>query len=148
MLGGTHSFLRNTRLVLSSILRTGPWLFARHIIKDSEIARLKDLFRQNGYSEQVVNRCIDKKLSTWSSEKVIGSIKCPMYIRLPYIGDVSYRFEGQIRKAIDRCHSTIDSRVIFEPHRMLPKVQKNVIPAIYLSNVVYEFVRVRCSLRR
>ena len=40
-------------------------------------------------------------------------------VRLPYIGDVSYRFEGKICKAIDRCHSTMDSRVIFESHRRL-----------------------------
>ena len=106
---------------------------------DSEIARLKDLFRQNGYPDHVANRCIDKKLSTWSSEKVFGPKNCPVYIRLPYIGDVSYKFEGQIRKAIDRCHSTVDFRAIFEPHRMLPKVQKDVVPAINLSNIVYEF---------
>ena len=63
-----------------------------------------------------------------------------MYIRLPYLGDVSYWFQGEIRTAIDCCHSTVDSRVMFESHRMLPKVQKDVIPAINLTNVMYDFV--------
>ena len=45
---------------------------------DLGIATLKDLFRQNGYPNHVVNRCVDKKLSTWSSEKVFGPKKCPV----------------------------------------------------------------------
>ena len=44
-----------------------------------------------------------------------------------------------MREAINRCHSTVDSRVIFKSHRMLPKVQKDVIPDITLSNILYEF---------
>ena len=76
---------------------------------------------------------------TWSSEKVFGPKKCPVYTKLPYVGDASFRFEVQILEAIDRCHSTVDSRVIFESHRMLPEVQKDVKTAINLSNVVYEF---------
>ena len=99
---------------------------------------MKALFSQNSYSDHIVNRCIDKKLSTWSSENTVGRKKFLVYIR--HFGDVSYRFEGQICKAIDLCHSTVDSRVIFEPHHMLPKVQMDVIPTIILSNIVYEFV--------
>ena len=136
IIDGTHLVLRNARLTLNLAHMAPASCSSCHL--DSEIARLRDLFRQNGYPDHVVNRCIDKKLSTWPSEKVFGPKKYPVCIRLPYIGDVSFRFEGQIGKAIDRCHSTDDSTIIFESHRTLPKVQKDVIPAIHLSNVVYE----------
>ena len=106
---------------------------------------LKELFRQNGYPDHVVNRCVDKKFSTWSSEKVIGPKKCPVYIRLPFIGDVT-GLKVKFVKPLIGCHSTVDSRVIFESHRMLPKVQKDVIPAINLSFVAYEFTS-ECDAR-
>ena len=57
---------------------------------DSEIARLKDLFIQNDYPDHVVNRCIDKKLSTWSSENVFGPKNFPVYCTLDYYVSMMY----------------------------------------------------------
>ena len=56
-----------------------------------------DLSRQNGSIDHVLNCCVERKLSTLLLNKVLGLKKRPGYIGLPYVGDSSCRFEGQIR---------------------------------------------------
>ena len=51
-----------------------------------------------------VNRCTEGKPSFLSPEKVFGPKKRPMYVRPPYKGESSNRFEGHIRRTVNRCH--------------------------------------------
>ena len=43
----------------------------------------------NGYPEDVLVSCIKEKLANISSEKRFGPEKCPVYLKLPWIGKVS-----------------------------------------------------------
>jgi len=42
-----------------------------------------------------------------------GPQKCPVYLRLPWIGNVSLKFEKQTKSAIKECYSAVQPRIIF-----------------------------------
>ena len=46
-------------------------------------------------------------------KKTLGSEKCPVYLKLPRIGNVSSKFENQISKAITSCYYAVKPRVVY-----------------------------------
>ena len=49
---------------------------------------------------EVLLSCINQKIANFIAEKAHGPEKCPVYVKLPCIGNVSSKFENQISKAI------------------------------------------------
>ena len=68
---------------------------------DSELDTITQLLMDNGYPEDVLISCIKEKLANVSSEKQLGPEKCLVYLKLPWIGSVSSKFENQINNAIN-----------------------------------------------
>ena len=55
--------------------------------------------------------------------------RCPVYLKLPWIGKTSVIFEKKIKSNILNCFSTVQPRVIFSTRRILPAIHKDVLPA-------------------
>ena len=113
---------------------------------DSELDTTKQNLIDNGYPEDVLVSCIKDKPANISSEKQFGPEKCPVYLKLPWIGNVSSRFENQINKAITSCFYAVKPRAAYNTRVMLPSAKKDSIPTIQKSCVVYEF-SCRCEAR-
>ena len=64
--------------------------------------------------------------------------KCPVYLKLPWIGENSLKFERKIKLSISNCFGAVQPRVVFSSRRILPAMHKNVLPTFQQSNVVYE----------
>ena len=79
-------------------------------------------------------------------EKPCGPEKCPVYLKLPWIGNVSSKFENQINKAITSCFYAVKPRVVYNTKVMLPSAKKDSVPTTQKSCVVYEFL-CRCEAR-
>ena len=69
----------------------------------SELDKIKELLIENGYPTDVLLSCSNQKLANFAAEKTFGTEKCPVYQKLPWIGNVSLKFENQIYKAISSC---------------------------------------------
>ena len=67
-------------------------------------------------------------------------MKCPVYLKLPWIGNVSLRFEKQIRSTIQRCYGALEPRIIYSTRPAFPSVHKDVLPTLQKSLVVYQYV--------
>jgi len=63
-----------------------------------ELDKIKQLFIENGYPADVLLSCINQKLANFAAEKTFGSEKCPVYLKLPWIGNVSSKCQNQISK--------------------------------------------------
>ena len=113
---------------------------------DSELGTIKQLLIDNGYPEDVLVSCIKEKLANISSEKQFGPEKCPVYLKLPWIGNVSSKFENQISKAITSCSYAVKPRAVYNTRVMLPSAKKDSVPTTQKSCVVYEF-SCRCEAR-
>ena len=106
---------------------------------DSELEKLKQLFIENGYPADVLLFCMNQKLANFAAEKTFGPDKCPVYLKLPWIGYASSKFENQISKAITSCFCAVKPRVVYNTRVMLPSAKKNCVPTTQKSCVVYEF---------
>ena len=105
----------------------------------SELDKIKQLLIEKGYPTDVLLSCINHKLANFAAEKKFGPEKCPVYLKLPWIGNVSSKFENQINKAITSCFYAVKPRVVYNTRAMLPSAKKDSVPTTQKSCVVYEF---------
>ena len=112
----------------------------------SELDKIKQLLIENGYPADVLLSCINQKVANFAAEKTFGPEKCPVYLKLPWIGNVSSKFENQINKAITSCFYAVKPRVVYSTRAMLPSAKKDSVPTTQKSCVVYEF-SCRCEAR-
>ena len=75
--------------------------------------------------------------STW---KAFGPDKCPVYLKIPYIGNISAIFESRIKKGPTNYFSTVQSLVVYRSRAMLPSIQKDGVPANHKVLVFLIFV--------
>ena len=112
---------------------------------DPEITSIKSIFTNNGYPEHVTNKAIAQVLHSQSMEPEMGPARRPVYVRLPWIGPVSKRFEKQIKQTVQRCFPQTQPRVIFRTSTLLPSTHKDVLPTHTLNNVIYHFKCTQCE---
>ena len=113
---------------------------------DSELDTIKQLLIENGYPEDVLVSCIKEKLANISSEKRFGPGKCPVYLKLPWIGNVSSKLENQINKAITSSFYAVKPRAVYNTRIMQPSAKKDSGPTTQKSYVVYKY-SLRCGAR-
>ena len=68
-------------------------------------------------------------LCLFSMPKRFGPEKCPVYLKVPWIGKAFIRFDKNVKTAVENCYSSVTTRVFFTSKLMLPVARKNVLPA-------------------
>ena len=63
-----------------------------------------------GYPKDVINLGIKKKISGFKASKREGSEKCSVYWKIPWIGNVSLKFEKQTKNAVNKCIGSVFTR--------------------------------------
>ena len=53
---------------------------------NEEIKHIKNILLDNGYPESIIDCNISKKIAQFSMPKRSGPEKCPVYLRVPWIG--------------------------------------------------------------
>ena len=81
----------------------------------------------------VLLSCISQILANFAAEKPCGPEKCPVYLKLPWIGNVSSKVKNQISKAITSCYYAVKPRVVYNPRVMLPSGKKDCVPTTQKS---------------
>ena len=82
-----------------------------------ELDTIKSLFLKNNYPESVINARISKKILQFQKYLIEGPQRCPVYLKLPWIGQTSVIFKKKIKSRILNCFSTVQPRVIFTTRR-------------------------------
>ena len=72
---------------------------------------IRRILRKNGYPEDVINLGIKKKISGFRAPKREEPEKCPVYLKIPWIGNVSLKFEKQTKIAVNKCFGSVFTRV-------------------------------------
>ena len=107
---------------------------------DPELGKIRSILLENGYPEHAINSAFKRKLQQLNSNPVHTVEKCPVYLHIPWIENVSMKFEKQITSAVKRCFFSVEPRVIFNTRQLLPAIKKDVLPSHHHSNVIYQFV--------
>ena len=80
-----------------------------------------------------------KKSQQFHTSPKIGPEKCPVYLHLPWLGPVSNRFEKQVTSSVKHCYLAVEPYVVYKTNQLLPVANKDVLPALQNSNVIYQF---------
>ena len=107
---------------------------------DPELGKILSILLENGYPEHAINLAFKRKLQQLNSNPVHTVKKCPVYLHIPWIGNVSMKFEKQITSAVRRCFFFVEPRVIFNTRQLLPATKKDVLSSHHRVNVIYQFV--------
>ena len=108
-------------------------------ILNGETERIKKILVDNGYPKNVINTQIAKKLAQFSTLKRFGPEKCPVYLRVPWIGKPSTNLEKEVKTAMESCYGFVSTRLVFTSKRILPVARKDVLLTIQKSFVIYEY---------
>ena len=111
-----------------------------------ELENISSILRSNGYPESMIQITMSKKIALFNRKPKEGPQKCPVYLKLPWIGKISLNFEKQTKIAINQCYQTVEPRIIFTTRKILPAIHKDVLPSLQRSMVVYQY-ECRCDCR-
>ena len=105
-----------------------------------EIDFIRSILCSNGYLENLINSRIKRKIEEFKLSPKEVPEKCPVYLKLPWIGNISTKFENQCKTAVSSCFGAVKLRVVFSTKKMLPMVRKDVVPTKQQSMVVYQYM--------
>ena len=75
--------------------------------------KIAGILSENGYPEYNIRRFLHKFL-TAIDERKMGPEKCPVYIKNPWKGKMSQRYEEQIKRCVSNTYYlAVHPRVIF-----------------------------------
>ena len=106
---------------------------------DQELGKIHSILLENGYLECAINLAFQQKLQQLNSNLVHTVKKCPLYLHIPWIGNVSMKFEKQIMSAVKRCFFSVEPRVIFNTRQLFPAIKKDVLPSIITAILFTSF---------
>ena len=84
--------------------------------------------RRNGYPEVIIISTISKKIARFYQPVKEGPQNCPVYLILPWIGNISLKFEEQVKSDVQNCFSAVEPRVVFQTRKILPSIHKDAVP--------------------
>ena len=93
----------------------------------------------NGYPKNVINAQITKTISQFSTLKRFDPEKCPVYLRVPWIGKPFTNLKKDVKTAVESCYGSVSTRLVMTSKRMLPVPRKDVLPTTQKSSVIYEY---------
>ena len=86
---------------------------------DDEVEFNIRAFCNNGFPEDIVRSIIRDKISDFSKITPDSVQRCPVYLRLPWLGDVCDRFAIQISACVHKCYFSSNLRVVFPTRAVL-----------------------------
>ena len=110
-----------------------------------ELSKVREILTNNGYPISIINKRIKMKMKCSNESKMCGPQKCPVYLRLPYLGDFSERITKTIRHHVEKTFMSVNMRTVFSTKSILPKSTKDVLPSLTKSKVVYQFKCAHCD---
>ena len=119
------SLKRKICLVFTMVYRALMICIKRRL--NRKIERIKKIVLDNGYPKNVINAQIAKKTAQFSTLKRFGPEKCPMYLRVPWIGKPSTNLEKELKTAVESFCGSVSTRLVFTSKRMLPMARKDVL---------------------
>jgi hypothetical protein len=108
---------------------------------EDEIKTIHSIFLNLGYPEFVIKRTITQTRERNDNLRPSGPAKCPVYVylRLPYIGPVTSRFENQLNRVVHQTFDSVRLRVIYQTNKPLSGICKDVTPIHERNNTIYYF---------
>lgn len=79
------------------------------------------------------------KVIKFRKEKVDDVQKCPVYLRLPFIGSRGELLAKRILSVVQNCYFSAQLRVHFVTRTAFPSMRKDLLPPLHVSSVIYTY---------
>ena len=94
----------------------------------------------NVYPKEDIVDTMNKTVDKFRNNIVpFGPHKCPVYIRLPWIGSPSQLITDKVSSSVTPCYNAARVRTIFTTREAFRSTHKDVIPIFQESNLIYKF---------
>ena len=118
---------------------------------DPELGKIRLILLENGYPEQAINSAFKRKPQQLNFNLIHTVEKCPVYLYILWIGNVSMKFEKLITFAVKRCFFSVEPRVIFNTRQLLPATKKdkaNIRSQLFHESVIDQHLldNAQCAL--
>ena len=105
----------------------------------SKLDKVKQLLIENGYPADDLLSFINQRQANFATRN-IWSREVPGIPKLPWIRNVSSKFENRFNRAITSCFYAVKSCGVYNTRVMLPSAKKDSVPTTQKSCVIYEFL--------
>ena len=129
---------RKTNLI-STLVHRALVICSKSTLKN-KLSNIQSILINNGCPEAIINTVMTNKMNQFRRPTQLGPKKCPVYLHLPWLGNVSLRYEMQIKTAVKRCYFAVEPCIVYTTRQLLPAAKKDVLPAFHQSNIVYQFL--------
>ena len=65
---------------------------------ENELSNTRSILINNSYSETIINTVMTKKVNQFRRPTQFGPKKCPVYLHLPWLGNVSLKYEMKLKQ--------------------------------------------------
>ena len=110
-----------------------------------ELEKVRSILVGNGYPLEVIEKNINLKLKKYECAPTLGPRKCPVYLKLPYLGDTSEKVSKVIRSNVEEVYNSVKVRIIYSTRSCFPASRKDAIPILSISNVIYQYKCKNCD---
>ena len=103
-----------------------------------EIKFIKSTLSKNRYPLSVLDGVVNDVMIKFDGASRCTVNRCPVYLRLPYIGSRVERYPKSITTVVGRCYISAAVRVIFHTHTAFVSIRKDVLPPHHINSVIYK----------
>ena len=136
---------------IKTLLNRAYSICSNNLLLHQEFKKLENYFLANNYCYDMFQKVL--KVFLWSKykrkEKVFDVPKLVKYIKLPFLGKVSYDLRKQLNKTLQSSFPAVNFRIIFSNELRIRSFfrVKDIIPDDVCSNIVYKFECPCCPAR-
>ena len=77
----------------------------------------------NGYPDRVIDKTIARTLYDFVLSTLHTMNKCPVFLRLPWLGTLLFRLENKTKASVEKCFFAVGQHVIFTSLPLLPAIK-------------------------
>ena len=92
---------KSQKVMLISCIVLRAFRICSEIILDNELENIRKIFGLLGYPFDIVDKTVRKTIYSLDEPKLFGPEKCPVYIRLPYLGSVASSMKKKLNKVLE-----------------------------------------------
>ena len=124
---------------ISTVVHRALVIYSKSTL-ENELSNIRSILINNGYPEAIIRTVMTKKMNQFRRPTQFGPEKCPVYLHLPWLGNVALRYEMQIKTAVKRCYFAVEPCIVYTTRQLLPAAKMDVLPAFHQNNIVYQFL--------
>ena len=106
---------------------------------EEELDKIKNIFEALGYPSHIVRKTINNTISKFEKPVKFGPRKCPVYLRLPYLGKVATALEKTVKYTVNSTFNSVQLRISHATRKPLNGICKDRTADQEKSKIIYMY---------